>query len=109
MKKKWSPQQKAVFENVANGTGHTVVLARAGSGKTTTIVEAFNHVPEGASVLMIAFNKSIATELQSRAPAGVEVSTLHSFGLKAIMRQGPARIDNDKMDRILVDGLGDEP
>ena len=82
----WSDKQKAVFEDVANGTGHTVVDAVAGSGKTTTIVEAMRVVPRGCSCLFVAFNKVIAKELETRAPAGVDVSTLHSYGLKAVAR-----------------------
>jgi len=59
--KNWSKYQSAVFENVANGAGHTVVNAVAGSGKTTTIEEAVKHVPAGKRTLFVAFNKGIAT------------------------------------------------
>lgn len=97
----WSVKQLAVFEDVANGEGHTMVDAVAGSGKTTTILEAMKSVPEGCSVLFVAFNKSIATELAKRAPAGVDVSTLHALGLKACARAlGRPRIDGDKAKEI---------
>jgi len=82
----WSKYQQDVFDNIATGTGNTVVRAVAGSGKTTTIVEALKHVPRGCSTLFVAFNKSIADELQKQAPQGIEVSTLHSYGLKTITR-----------------------
>jgi superfamily I DNA/RNA helicase len=78
----WSPYQLAIFANVATGTGHTVVNAVAGSGKTTSLEEAINHVPRGCSTLFVAFNKSIADELARRmAGKPVAVSTLHSYGL----------------------------
>lgn len=106
----WSVYQLAVFSDVAEGTGHTVVRARAGSGKTTTIVEAFKHVPAGLSVLMVAFNKSIAAELQARAPAGVTVSTLHSYGFAAVRSAfGSVRLDNRKTEAIVRDRCGDAP
>jgi ATP-dependent DNA helicase UvrD/PcrA len=106
--KSWSVYQEAVFRDVAEGTGHTVVRARAGSGKTTTIIEAFGRVPAGLSVLMVAFNKSIAQELQSRAPAGVTVSTLHSYGFAAIRSAfGSVRLDNRKTDALIVGRVGD--
>jgi len=93
--KKWSKYQKAIFENVATGTGHTVVKAVAGSGKTSSIVEAMKYIPGGLSTLFVAFNKGIAEELKKRAPRGVEVSTLHSYGLKTITRTlGRLRIDD---------------
>jgi DNA helicase-2/ATP-dependent DNA helicase PcrA len=98
----WSKYQQAVFENVASGTGHTVITAVAGSGKTTTIVEALGHVPYGCKTLFVAFNKSIANELAKRAPKTVEVSTLHSYGLKTITKSlGRLRINGDRVDHMI--------
>lgn len=81
-----SDLQRAIFEDVESGTGHTVVMARAGSGKTSTIIESLFHLKAGKSWALVAFNKSIADELKHRAPPGGDVSTSHSFGLKAISR-----------------------
>src|SRR6185369_17576236 len=101
---KWSKYQQAVFEDVANGSGHTVIKAVAGSGKTTTIVESMKYIPPGFSTLFVAFNKSIAEELKKKAPRGVEVSTLHSYGLKAITASlGRLRIENNRVHRIIDD------
>lgn len=103
----WSGYQCAIFDDVASGIGDTVVRARAGTGKTTTIVQALKSVPAGLSVAFFAFNKSIATELQSRAPAGVEVSTLHSFGFSAVRYAFcGVRVDAKKLDRIVTDFYG---
>jgi len=102
--RQWSQYQLAVFENVATGTGHTVIKAVAGSGKTTTIVEALRHVALGLTVLFVAFNKAIADELAKRAPKHVDVSTLHSYGLKIITRAlGRLRIDKNRMHRLIDD------
>ena len=107
--KNWSKYQVAVFENVATGIGNTVVKAVAGSGKTTTIVEALNHIPAGLRTLFVAFNKSIAEELKKRAPRGVEVSTLHSYGLKCITRSlGRLRIDANRVDDFAKQMYGDD-
>ena len=93
-----SKYQVAVFENIATGIGHTVVKAVAGSGKTTTIVIALGHVPPGLNTLFVAFNKTIAEELKKRTPRGVEVSTLHSYGLKTITRTlGRLRINSNRV------------
>lgn len=103
----WSTYQEAVFADIESGSGHTVVLARAGSGKTTTIMEGLKLVPRGLSVLMVAFNKSIAKELERRAPAGVEVKTCHGYGLRACSRKyGRVRIDDGRLHaliRVLVE------
>ncbi len=102
MSRTYSAYQLAIFNNVAEGRGHTVVMARAGSGKTTTIMEALNHVPPECTTLMVAFNKSIADELRTRAPKDVDVLTLHAYGNKAVYRAfGKTRINGDKvMDMI---------
>lgn len=82
----WSSQQDAIFAWFATGSGNLVVRARAGTGKTTTIVEGVTRAPE-RQILLAAFNKTIATELQSRvASSRVECKTLHSLGLKYVRR-----------------------
>jgi len=95
----WSIFQRAIFADVAEGEGHVLVRARAGTGKTTTIVEALRHLPAGKSALLVAFNKSIARELEARAPATVQVRTLHSFGFSALRSAFRTRIEEGKVDR----------
>lgn len=94
----WSPQQTAVFDWFATGRGHLVVRARAGTGKTTTIVEGVSRAPE-KTILLAAFNKEIATELQARvASSKVEVKTLHALGLRYIKRNWTVQVeDADKV------------
>lgn len=110
MKTRWNVYQTAIFANVAEGEGHTVVQARAGTGKTTTIVEALKHIPKGLGALLVAFNKKIATELQSRAPAGVQVSTLHSFGFSAVKSAfgNKLRVDQGKVADLVKARVGDK-
>jgi DNA helicase-2/ATP-dependent DNA helicase PcrA len=106
----WSSYQEAIFRNIAEGKGHTVVKARAGSGKTTTIMEGLKHVPPKKTVLMVAFNKKIAEELSSRAPNGVEVATLHSYGLRQVKGAfGNVKIETRKMDGFIRARIGEGP
>lgn len=61
----WSPQQEEIFfwfEHPAMGCKNLVVRARAGTGKTTTILEGIFRAPEKRKVCA-AFNKRIAEEL----------------------------------------------
>ena len=103
----WSDYQRAIFADVAEGLGHTVVIARAGSGKTSTAMEALNHVPRGKSAIMVAFNKSIAKELERRAPRGVDVCTLHSFGFRALRgAYGNVKVDGKKSRAICDQRFG---
>ncbi|HVI40104.1 MAG TPA: ATP-dependent helicase [Anaerovoracaceae bacterium] len=106
---KWSKYQLDIFQDVAKGAGHTVVEALAGSGKTTTIVEALKYIPSNLKWLLVAFNKKIAEELKSRAPAGGEVSTLHSLGLKSIgATLKGISVDNDKLPNIIAKVVKDK-
>lgn len=86
---------------------HLIIEARAGTGKTTTLVEGLKFMkglpikitpsPQQArvweemgrsgafqSTCFVAFNKSIATELQVRVPEGCVAMTMHSMGFKAV-------------------------
>lgn len=104
-KRNWSDYQKAIFKDIASATDHTVVIARAGSGKTSTIVEGFKYLPKGKKTLMVAFNKSIAEELKQRAPSYVDTMTLHSLGFRAIKQSfGNVTLENDKC-RIIVETI----
>jgi len=107
-KREWSPFQKDIFRDIAKATDHTVVIARAGSGKTSTIVEGFKYLPRGKKTLMVAFNKSIADELKQRAPSYVDVMTLHSLGFRAIKQSfGNVILENDKCSALVKQIIGD--
>jgi DNA helicase-2/ATP-dependent DNA helicase PcrA len=97
---KWSKYQQDIFNFVKNEKGNAVINAVAGSGKTTSILEALKYIPKGKKTIFLAFNKSIVNELKSRVPEDVEVSTLHSFGLRSIRFKFQGRklvIDNKKI------------
>lgn len=84
----WSAQQKAIFEWFRSGSGCLVVRARAGTGKTTTILEAINHAPE-AKILLAAFNRRIARELREKLGgwqqgARAEAKTLNGLGFQFV-------------------------
>jgi superfamily I DNA/RNA helicase len=83
----WSPQQTEIFQWFGEGTGHLVVNACAGTGKTTTLVEGVNRAPE-KYVLVVAFSKIIADELQRRVTReNVDAKTAHSLGYFFIRRE----------------------
>lgn len=79
----WSSQQAAIFDWFTSGQGNLVVRARAGTGKTTTILEALSRASCKSAVLC-AFNKRIAEELNARLTqpqsGKAEAKTLHAIG-----------------------------
>jgi DNA helicase-2/ATP-dependent DNA helicase PcrA len=109
VKRNWSSYQKAIFRDIATATDHTVVVARAGSGKTSTIVEGFRFIPRGKKTLMVAFNKSIADELRQRAPSYVDTMTLHSLGFRAIKQRfgNDIVLEQRKMQIIFEEIIGE--
>ena len=91
--KNWSVQQKAIFTWCANLVGNLVVRARAGTGKTTTIIEAVTHIPATAKkVLVCAFARRNKLDFDAKLQeAGadlsrVEAKTLNALGFKYVMR-----------------------
>lgn len=107
----WSEYQLDIFKDEESGTNNVHVAALAGTGKTATIVESFYHIPTGATTLMCAFNKSIQIELETRAPQGIEVKTIHSIGYAACRKAFP-RIgapDNKKLEGYICADRGNDP
>lgn len=98
---------------------HIIIVARAGTGKTTTLIGALQCLKgmpptdargniltpspqqkavwdavcesrgKASSVCFTAFNSSIAKELQTRVPAGYAAMTMHALGSKAVRRMFP--------------------
>ncbi len=88
---KWSAEQVAIFDFFATGTGNLVVSARAGTGKTTTIKQAFSFVVgDAVEMLYAVFGKKNQVEAQAKiSDPRVEISTLHSLGRKFICMVWP--------------------
>jgi DNA helicase-2/ATP-dependent DNA helicase PcrA len=109
MSKNWSEQQFRIFNWFRHGRGNLIVRARAGTGKTTTILEAVTHAPEN-KILLAAFNKRIARELEEKLGgwkfgAPVEAKTLHGLGyafVKGAWGKDIQPDDDVETDRIRV-------
>lgn len=102
--KVWSPLQQAIFEAVQTPDQDLLIQAVAGSGKTTTIIEASHHMP-GYSIFL-AFNKAIAEDTRSKRPDG-EVKTLNSLGHSLITSRRGGRLNAKKSLDILKKIMGD--
>lgn len=118
-----SPLQQGFFDWVRAGRGSAVLIAVAGSGKTTTIVKSLEFISEAASVQMLAFNSTIGKELKERVAAlgvelgrnfrGVRAGTFHSLGFGAVCKKlgkTPQQVETDskKLARLFAERNGDE-
>lgn len=102
--KRWSQFQQNIFNFVDTGTGNGIVEAVAGSGKSTTIIEAMKLV-KGNSIFL-AFNKSIADELKAK---GVNARTFHSLCFGAVLRStGAGQPEPDKLKKLLREMVEDD-
>ena len=101
-----SKYQQAIYTFVESGTGSAVINAKAGAGKTTTIVEACKLIPASQQVAFVAFNKSIAEELKARVPGHVQAQTLNSMGYNTLRRhlgmKYPPKTETQKTWKVLA-------
>lgn len=102
-----SPQQVAIFEEFRHGTGHLVLDARAGTGKTTTILEGIELAPE-SRIVMCAFNKVIAEELKTRLRnPRASARTLHSLGNGIVLSHwNRVTVDDRRGQRLASKAIG---
>jgi len=84
-KKTPSKYQQAIYDAILKQDCHILIRATAGSGKTTTIVEASKMIDPRKESLFAAFNKTIVEELSDRLPKHVACQTLHSLGMSSLM------------------------
>jgi len=100
-----SPQQAQIMQVCQQESCHLIIEALAGTGKTTTILEALKALPQNQKVAFVCFNKTIATELQGRVPKGVRAATLHSLGAQAVAAHTRKSLrdllDQDKVAKML--------
>ena len=84
--KVWSKLQQTIFDAVSSTNNNILIQARAGSGKTTTLVECARRLPVGKRVLFMAFNKSIVEELGNKLPLYIDCRTLHALAFEYCKR-----------------------
>jgi superfamily I DNA/RNA helicase len=120
----------SVISSAGSTAPHVIVEARAGTGKTTTLIEGLKLIKgmptsiepspqqqavwdqlmkskDARSICFVAFNKSIATELQQRVPVGCDAMTMHSMGFKAVKNAfGSVRVTNYRVQDIIARLLG---
>ena len=99
--------QRAVYQYIKSCKGNAVVEAVAGSGKTTTIVNAINVIPEDKKILFLAFNKSIVQSLKGKIgdKPNCDIKTLHSLGFRQMNYYYKSEVDDAKYISHLNDGI----
>ena len=97
------PLTREQRESIVDDSRRTLVIAAAGSGKTTTLIGKYAFLlREGLAspgeILILAFNKDISEEVRDRLKkllsVDAEVFTFHAFGRKLLTRaEGAKKVD----------------
>lgn len=104
--RKWSSFQEAIFSAVKEADDPLLIQAVAGSGKTTTIIEATRFALGPA--IFLAFNKAIADDTRSKLVTG-EAKTLNALGHRLwMMNQPSARLEARKTEKLVEKLMPDE-
>lgn len=102
-----SKYQKAVHTAFKYDKDNLLIGAVAGSGKTTTLIQLMDMAY--GQITFLAFNKSIVNELKERVPSNVKVMTMHSLGIKSVMRKhGKVDINASKTNKWIKKNLEEE-
>jgi superfamily I DNA/RNA helicase len=109
-------QQAAFLTALVSTTSHLALRARAGTGKTSTIlmgVSAYCAAYPTHEVQVCAFNKPIAKEVGDKiTAAGVPyrqcaASTIHAMGFKLVRFALKSEVDDKKVRKIIERGAAD--
>lgn len=94
-----SPQQQALLDAVQNGRRNLILEARAGTGKTFTLVMAAKRMK--GSVYLGAYNAKIGKELKERVAgfSNIRAGTLHAAGYSALRYAFKDRMRGDPTDK----------
>lgn len=109
-----TPAHAAIFAAIKDKKRNLIVEAVAGSGKTSTMVEAASLFSAHEATIFLAFNKHIATELARRLPPRMEARTMNALGHRALTREiqdrigGWPKVDADKTFRKVIPALVEE-
>ena len=108
--KELSAQQQSVIYWVLEDTGSLELMARAGCGKTYTIMKIVDAIVKFklGDIAIMAYNKAIADELKLKLEKTgydwrtAQAGTVHSFGYGAWRKIAPnVQIENKKMYNIV--------
>lgn len=103
----WSKQQQDFLTWCEKGHGSCILVAVAGAGKSTTMVEGARIIPGNCALM--AYNKSAGKELQAKLDEKkvpwqkAQAGTAHSFGFAAYRKSfSRVTVDGEKVSKLMA-------
>lgn len=105
-----SIQQQAIFDFVQNGTGNLIIDAKAGAGKSTTLVNAAALM--SGFVCIAVYNTKMGKELKEKLAklpdmGKVSAMTFHAVGRNALIKAGiitdKTNPDDKKVEKMIAE------
>lgn len=102
-----SSEQLAIREEMATGKRNVIIKARAGTGKTSTMIWALPSAPE-RNIFYGQFNRKNADEvgLKLKGCQNVTVNTWHGMGNRFIKQVWGGVRPDDEVEAFRVDSIG---
>jgi DNA helicase-2/ATP-dependent DNA helicase PcrA len=94
---KVTPQHAAFFawvEDPAPAHKAAILEAVAGSGKTSTLIQATRRIPLTEKGIYVAFGKRVVDDIKGRLPRHIPASTMHSVGFRTVLAHFGKRVDS---------------
>ena len=88
----WTREQEDIFSAATDPSIELLKIeARAGSSKTTSLVEASKRMQD-KKLLYMSFSKAMITEIENEFPDNVECRTIHSMAYRHTVKQYGLRV-----------------
>ena len=102
--------QQAILTEICDGTKHVLIMARAGSGKTTILCNGLTNLYKRRSpkILALAFGNEDGCRMRERLPLEVCGRTTHSWAMEVVKEYYKgAKFKKDKKRVLLATMIGD--
>lgn len=101
---RYTPEQLDFIKQIEEGSTGIRLDAVAGSGKTTTLLAAAQHISPSQTTIALAFNKKIQEVLEQRFPKHIHCKTFNGLGHTILGRRfGRPKLNARKMGELTSD------
>ncbi len=94
-------------EKIINSDNNLLVIASAGCGKTTTIINKINRILSFCNeneILVVSFTNETVTDLKNKLPSDIDIYTFHKLALKILQSKNiHYKLVSDNLLKYIID------